>query len=72
MWSASGSVIEITEILERHSKAKRSRAPAYSRSLQRIKGVVQRVVHGKLRDDTTRRVKKTNFFLTQLKEGIGV
>ena len=38
-------------ILERHSKAKRTRAPAYSRTLRRIKGVVQRVVHGKLRSN---------------------
>ena len=32
-------------------KAKRTRAPAYSRALQRVKGVVEMVVHGKLRFD---------------------
>ena len=42
-------VIEISELLGRHSKAKRTRAPAYS--LGRIKGAFQRVVHGKLRSD---------------------
>ena len=39
--------ILISEFLERHSKAKRNNARAYSRALQRIKGVV----HGKLRSD---------------------
>ena len=43
--------IVISEFLECHSKAKRARASAYSRALRRIKGVVQRVVHGKLRSD---------------------
>jgi len=43
--------ILISEFLERHSKAKRNNARAYSRALQRIKGVVQRVVYGKLRSD---------------------
>ena len=38
---------------ERHSKAKR-RAGTYSRALWYIKGVVQRVVHGKLRSDFQR------------------
>ena len=32
-------------------KTKRTRAPAYARALRRIKGVVKRVVHGKLRSD---------------------
>jgi len=44
-------VIAISEFLERHSKAKLTRALAYLRALQRIKGVVQKVVHGKLRSD---------------------
>jgi len=44
----------ISEFLEPHSKAKLTRAPAYSRALRRIKGVVQRVVHGKLRSDLQR------------------
>src|SRR6218665_2542625 len=35
----------ISEFLERHSKAKRTRAPAYLRELRRIKEVVQRLVH---------------------------
>jgi len=46
-----GIVIIILEFLERHSKAKRTRAPAYSGALQLIKGVVRKVVHGKLRSD---------------------
>jgi len=33
-------VIVISEFLERHSKAKCTRAPAYSQALRRIKGVV--------------------------------
>ena len=45
--------ILISKFIERHSKAKR-RAPAYSPALQRIKGVVQRVVHGKSRSDFQR------------------
>jgi len=44
-------VIVTSEFLERHSKAKRTRAPAYSQALRRIKGVFQRVVHGKFRSD---------------------
>ena len=48
-------IIVISEFLERHAKTKRIRAPAYSRALQRIKGVVQRVVHGKLRSYFQRR-----------------
>jgi len=32
-----------------HLKAKLTTAPGYSRTLRRIKGFVQRVVHGKLR-----------------------
>ena len=31
-------VIVISKLLKRHSKAKRTRAPAYSRALRRIKG----------------------------------
>ena len=31
-------VIIVSELLERHSKAKLTRAPAYSRALRRIKG----------------------------------
>src|SRR6218665_1620122 len=38
-------VIVISEFLVRHSKAKRTRAPDYSRALRQINGVV----HGKLR-----------------------
>ena len=48
------SFVIISEFLKRHSKAKRTRAPAYSRALRWIKGVVQRVVHGKLRSDFQR------------------
>ena len=44
----------ISDLLERHSKDKRARAQAYSRVLRRIKGVFQRVVHGKLRSDFQR------------------
>ena len=44
-------VIVISEFLESHSKAKRTRAPAYSRELKPINWVVQRVVHGKPRSD---------------------
>src|SRR6218665_466718 len=46
--------IVISEFLERHSKAKRTRAQAYSRALRRNKGVVQRVFRGKLRFDFQR------------------
>jgi len=46
--------IVISELPERHSKAKRARAPAYSRALRRIKGFFQRVVYGKLRSDFQR------------------
>src|SRR6218665_1285254 len=41
-------VIVISKLLERHSKAKR-RAPAYSQALYQIRGVVQRIVRGRLR-----------------------
>ena len=41
----------ISEFLEHHSKVKCTRAPAYSWALQRIKGIVQSVVHGKLTSD---------------------
>ena len=44
-------VIVISEFLERHSKTKRIRAPAYSRALRRMKGVFQMVDHDKLRSD---------------------
>ena len=43
-------VVVISEFLVRHSKAKRTRAPDYSRALRQIKGVV----HGKLRSDFQR------------------
>src|SRR6218665_93218 len=43
-------VIVISKLLERHSKAK-SRAQTYSQVLRQIKGVVQKVVHSKLRSD---------------------
>src|SRR6218665_27485 len=39
--------------IERHSKAKR-RAPAYSRARRQIKGVVQRIVCGRLRSGCQR------------------
>src|SRR6218665_3679446 len=35
-------VIVISKLLKRYSKAKRTRAPAYSRALRQIKGGVQR------------------------------
>src|SRR6218665_2809286 len=35
-------VIVISKLLKRYSKAKRTRAPAYSRALRRIKGGIQR------------------------------
>ena len=41
-------VVVVSKLLERHSKAKRW-APAYSRALRQIRGVVQRIVHGRLR-----------------------
>jgi len=44
----------MSEFLDRHSKAKRTKAPAYSRALRRIEGVVQRLVHGKRRFDFQR------------------
>ena len=47
-------VIVISEFLERHSQAKRTRAPAYLLGLRQIKGVVQRVVHGEFRSDFQR------------------
>jgi len=40
------TVIVFWVFLESHSKAKCTRAPTYSRALRRIKGIVQRVVHG--------------------------
>src|SRR6218665_3274010 len=50
----------ISEFLERHSKAKRTRAPAYLRELRRIKEVVQRLVHahGQLRSDFSKGQRK--------------
>src|SRR6218665_3274450 len=41
-------VIITYKLLKRHSKAKH-RAPAYSRALRQIRGVVQRIVRGRLR-----------------------
>jgi len=41
-------VIVIYKFLKRHTKAKR-RAPAYSRALRQIRGIVQRIVLGRLR-----------------------
>ena len=46
--------IVISEFLERNSKAKHTRAKAYSRALRQIKGVVQSVVHGKITSDFER------------------
>ena len=43
----------ISKFLQRHSKAK-SRAPAYSWTLRQIKGVVQRIVRGRLRSGCQR------------------
>src|SRR6218665_1933879 len=40
---SQNSIIVISEFLERHSKAKRTRAPDYSQALRRINGVFQRV-----------------------------
>ena len=36
-WTPSSLVIVISKLLKRYSKAKRTRAPAYSRALRRIK-----------------------------------
>jgi len=47
-------IILISEFIKHHSKAKRIRAPAYSRALRRIKDVFQRVVCGKLSSDFQR------------------
>jgi len=48
-------VIIISEYIKRHSKAKHTyRTPAYSRALQRIKGVFQRVVCDELSSDFPR------------------
>ena len=51
------NVIVISRFLKRYSKAKRTRAPAYSRALRRIKGSFQRGGQEKLRSDfqSTRR-----------------
>ena len=38
MWRQLVIVIVISKLLKRYSKAKRTRAPAYSRALRRIKG----------------------------------
>ena len=43
-----GNVIVISKLLKRQSRTKR-RAPAYSRVLRQIRGVVHRIVHGRLR-----------------------
>ena len=40
-------IIVISKLLKRHSKAK-CMAPAYSRALRQIRGVVQRIVRGKI------------------------
>ena len=48
------AVIAILELLECYSKAKCTRAPAYSRVLRRINRVFQRVAHGKLKSDLQR------------------
>src|SRR6218665_926037 len=42
-----------SKLLKRHSKAKR-RAPAYSRALPQIRGVIQRMVRGRLRSGCQR------------------
>ena len=47
-------VIVISEFIERHSKAKHTRAPAYSQAMRRIKGVVQREARGKLKSNFQR------------------
>src|SRR6218665_1651018 len=47
-------VIVISEFLKCHSKAKRTRTPAYSRAMRRIKAVFQRVGHGKTMSDFQR------------------
>jgi len=46
-------VIVISRLLKRHSKAKH-RATAYSRTLHQIRGVVQRIVHGRFRSGCQR------------------
>ena len=46
-------VIINPKLLKRHSKAKR-RTPAYSRVLREIRGVFQRIVHGRLRSGRQR------------------
>src|SRR6218665_1885445 len=50
-------VIVISKLLKRYSKAKRTRAPAYSRALRRIKGGLERGGEEKLRSEfqSTRR-----------------
>src|SRR6218665_1078046 len=50
-------VIVISELLKRYSKAKRTRAPAYSRALRRIKGGFPKGGQEKLRSEfqSTRR-----------------
>src|SRR6218665_3930154 len=54
-------VIVISKFLKRYSKAKRTRAPAYSRALRRIKGGFPKGVKEKLRSEfqSTRRVHQT-------------
>jgi len=46
-------VIVISKLLKHHSKVK-LRAPAYSQVLNQIRGVVQRIVHGRLRSGCQR------------------
>jgi|SRR6218665_979994 len=48
-WSSGINVI--SKFLKRYSKAKRTRAPAYSRALRRVKGGFQRGDQEKLRSD---------------------
>jgi len=45
-------VIVISKLLALKTKR---RAPAYSRAILQIRGVVQRIVHGRLRSDCQRR-----------------
>jgi len=42
-------VIVISSFLKRYLKAKRAKAPAYSRALHQIRGGVQSIVRGRLR-----------------------
>src|SRR6218665_4149054 len=55
-------IVTTFKFLKRHSKAK-PRAPAYSRTLLQNRGVVQRIVRGRLRSDC-QRVNGGTFFIT--------